>query len=70
MAIPTPYTFEEEVIDRLARIETSTMADKKASDDQEERLRSLEHRQWFLAGAVALLSTAIPFLTKLGAHFP
>jgi hypothetical protein len=57
------FTFEEEVVDRLARIETTL----KSLPDQETRIRSLEKRLWILSGAAAVLG---PTLSKLGIHIP
>ena len=59
--------FEDEVIDRLARIETHLEGINGQRADHEHRLRSLEKRQWVLAGAAAVLG---PVLAKLGLHFP
>jgi hypothetical protein len=60
-------TFEQEVIDRLARIETHVESAAVRLSDHEVRVRSLERRQWLLAGAAAALG---PFLSKLGIHLP
>lgn len=46
-------SFEEDVIDRLARIETHVLA----VTDHETRIRTVEHRQYLLAGAAAFIGT-------------
>jgi hypothetical protein len=56
-------TFEEEVIDRLARIEVTL----ESLPDQETRIRNLEKRQWMLSGAAAVLGAT---LSKFGIHIP
>jgi hypothetical protein len=60
-------TFEEEVIDRLARIETTLESMTPRLLDQETRIRSLEKRQWILSGAAAVLGAT---LSKFGIHLP
>ena len=55
--------FEDDVIDRLARIEERV----SAVPDHETRLRTVEKRQWLLAGVAVGLG---PLLSKLGFHFP
>jgi hypothetical protein len=60
-------SFEDDVIDRLARIETHLENTISRSKDHETRLRTLERRQWLLAGAAACLA---PVLAKLGFHIP
>jgi hypothetical protein len=57
--------FEEDVIDRLARIETALESLGNRASDHESRVRQLERRQWVLAGIAA---TAAPVLTRLGLH--
>jgi hypothetical protein len=53
----------DEVVERLARIETALTS----RADHETRLRSGERRQWIFAGAVLALQ---PVLSKLGIHLP
>jgi hypothetical protein len=60
-------TFEEEVIDRLARIETTVASMPPRLQDQETRIRNLEKRQWMLSGAAAVLGAT---LSKFGIHIP
>ena len=60
-------TFQADVIDRLARIESGVESHTLRTADHETRLRSLEKRQWLLAGAAAALG---PILTKMGIHLP
>jgi hypothetical protein len=59
--------FEEDVIDRLARIETALESLGNRAADHEGRVRQLERRQWILAGVAA---TAAPVLARLGLHIP
>jgi hypothetical protein len=59
--------FEEDVIDRLARIETALESLGARATDHEGRMRQLERRQWVLAGVAASLG---PVLAKLGIHLP
>jgi hypothetical protein len=60
-------SFEDDVIDRLARIESNQSDRNAQTEDHEKRLRSVERRQWIFAGAAAALG---PVLAKLGIHFP
>jgi len=60
-------SFETDVIDRLARIEEHVTSVKARADDHETRLRSIEIKQWALAGVTLVFS---PVLAKLGLHFP
>ena len=59
--------FEEDVIDRLARIETALESLGARATDHEGRMRQLERRQWILAG---IAGTAGPVLARLGIHIP
>jgi hypothetical protein len=49
--------FEDDVIDRLARMEAHLETSTGQTADHETRLRSVEQRQWLLAGAAAVLGT-------------
>lgn len=60
-------TFEEDVIGRLARIETLLAAVDGRGSDHETRLRAQEHRQWWLAGAAAVVAA---WLARHGIHLP
>jgi hypothetical protein len=59
--------YEQDVIDRLARIEERIDAFTASKIDHEDRLRTLEKRQWFLSG-VAIVVGAL--LGKVGLHIP
>lgn len=59
----TLQTFEDDVIDRLARIEEHTAQTAAAMADHETRIRTVEKRQWLFAGGTGLLSA---LLMKLG----
>jgi hypothetical protein len=61
------HDFQNEVIDRLARIETNQTAELAGRQDHEVRLRTLEKRQWFLAGVAAVAGT---LLGKIGLNIP
>jgi hypothetical protein len=54
-------TFEEDVIDRLARIETGLLQ----IPDHEDRIRALEKRQYKQLGAATLLSAIIGICADL-----
>lgn len=60
-------TFEEDVVERLTRIEEHTASGRVRVDDHEGRIRAMEKRQWLLAGAAVVLG---PVLAKLGLHIP
>jgi hypothetical protein len=47
-------TFEEEVLQRLARIETYVEIAPVKFEDHEKRLRAVEKRQWMIAGAAGV----------------
>jgi len=61
------HDFQNEVIDRLARIEERLVSSITDGADQEERLRQVEKRQWFLAGVAAVAGS---LLGKVGLHIP
>lgn len=64
-------SFEEDVIDRLARIEERVTASAAHGDDHEKRLRAVEVRQWAVAPVAATFGALLgPFLAKLGLHLP
>lgn len=62
-------SFEEDVIDRLARIETAANAAGISHIDHELRIRGLERRMWTVGGAAAIVGA---ILTKLALpiHLP
>lgn len=65
--IKTTMSFEEDCIDRLARIETNLQAAIASDVDMENRVRSLEKRQWHFLGALAILGA---LLAKFSIHYP
>lgn len=60
-------TFQEEVLERLTRIEEQSLGYRVKGDDHETRIRTVEHRQWMFAGAAVAIG---PLLAKLGIHLP
>lgn len=59
--------FEDDVIDRLARIEQTLEGINGQRADHETRIRQLERRQWILPGIAIALG---PVLNRLGVHLP
>ena len=55
----TSMSFEEDCIDRLARIETNLQAAIASDKDMEDRVRSLEKRQWHFLGALAIFGAML-----------
>ena len=45
----------EDVVQRLTRIETKLDAALECDKDHEKRLRAVEHRQWWMSGAAAII---------------
>jgi hypothetical protein len=52
-------TFEEEVLQRLARIETYVEMAHGKFDDHDKRLAAVEKRQWFYAGGAGVLGAVL-----------
>jgi hypothetical protein len=50
--------YEQEVIERLTRIETKI----EAAADHEPRIRSLENRQWALSGGLGIVGVVLGWL--------
>jgi hypothetical protein len=63
MIPPAQRPFEEEVIDRLARIETTLESAAGSRQDHETRLRKVEKSQWLLFGGAACIA---PLLQHIG----
>ena len=59
--------YREEVLQRLVRIEEKSTAAATRSTDHEDRLRSMERRQWIFAGVAAAFG---PIFSKFGFHIP
>lgn len=55
MTEPYLRSFEAEVLERLGRIETHAEGAVLRLDDHETRVRTLEKKQYWLAGAAAVL---------------
>jgi hypothetical protein len=50
--------------ERLVRIEENVKTLVARGVDHEDRIRTVEKRSWFVAGAALLLSTVAPGITK------
>lgn len=60
---PLDYSFEHDVIDRLARIEEHITPLQVAFADHEARVRVIEKRQGYMAGVIGLVVFVAPWLT-------
>lgn len=45
-----------DIVDRLARIETKLDSALERATDQEDRLRGIERKQWYHSGGVAAIA--------------
>jgi hypothetical protein len=59
--------YREEVLQRLARIEENSAAAVRRSTDHEDRIRSVERKQWLVAGFSAAVGG---IFSKFGFHLP
>lgn len=60
---PAQRPFEEEVIDRLARLEVTLESAVASRGDHEGRIRKIEKSQWLLFGGAACIA---PLLQHIG----
>ncbi len=54
--------WQQQVIERLARIETKMNGICSNQDDQEKRIRFLERGAWIILGVITVASVALNFL--------
>lgn len=63
--MPQPYikSFEAEVLERLSRIETHAEVAANLTADHETRVRTVEKRQWYVAGVAGVIAFVSPWLS-------
>ena len=63
------YSFQEDVVQRLVRIETLGENATESHLDHEARIRGLEKRMWTVGGAAAVVGAVLTKLS-MSLHLP